>query len=76
MAHKAETVGKELVQTWFLNAALQKGEEGLWGSSDPNSLPVSSALMFHSTIILQKRGKLFKTVPVQRCHHTEWGIQL
>lgn len=71
---KAESVAKELSPISSVSTAQLEGEAGSRGWRAPRSLPVSSALMFHSTVILQKRGNCFKTVPVQRCHHTTWGI--
>lgn len=73
---KAETMVKELAHPSSSNAALWKGEAGSWEYRATNSVTVAPALVFHSTVILQKRGKPFKTVPVQRCHHTEWRISL
>lgn len=68
----AERRVKEQAPILCVIAALQKSEVGSGGA--PSSLRVSSALVSHGTIVLTEKRQPFKTVPVQRCHHTMWGI--
>lgn len=65
--HEAEPMGKPGLNL-ILNVALPEGEAG-----DPRGAR-RPGLGSHSTVIFQRRGKPLNTVPVQRRHHTEWGI--